>query len=259
MALFWRLWAAVVLVNFAVLVVFIGLATLQFGEVDERLLGERLIVLAKRTAAPLEAAATLGLPLSSVRTAPAVLERTRQADEAITAIHIFDSTGRIVHSTTTDPPLVLPRNAIAARAAAAGKPWYLRTSDSIFGSIDIAGRDDATAGGVLIVYPDRAGITRTRAMAAELTLAAISVLAVSAALGAALLRLGLASQLRLFETIDNAVDQSERDSWRRVAGGPPVPVSSDAHAGLLALLNQAEARYRAVGRTIAESDQVGRQ
>ena len=51
MALFWRLWAAVALVNIAVLAVFVALATLQFGKIHGELLGERLTVLADRSAA----------------------------------------------------------------------------------------------------------------------------------------------------------------------------------------------------------------
>src|SRR5690606_11632071 len=96
MALFWRLWAAVTLVNVVVLAVFVALATLQFGEIHGQLLGERLTVLADRAAEPFESAAKIGLPLSTVRTADALLERARQADETITAIHVFDIAGNIV-------------------------------------------------------------------------------------------------------------------------------------------------------------------
>src|SRR3546814_1835454 len=96
MALFWRIWAAVTLVNLAVLTIFVGLATLQFGNINSDLVGERLVVLADLTAAPFEAAAKIGLPLSTVRNADALLERARQTDGAILAIHVFDAAGRIV-------------------------------------------------------------------------------------------------------------------------------------------------------------------
>src|SRR3546814_3890200 len=99
MALFWRIWAAVTLVNLAVLTIFVGLATLQFGNINSDLVGERLVVLADLTAAPFEAAAKIGLPLSTVRNADALLEGARQIDGAILAIHVFDAAGRIVHST----------------------------------------------------------------------------------------------------------------------------------------------------------------
>lgn len=60
MALFWRIWAAVTLVTFAVLSIFVSMAILQFDQIHSELLGERLMVLADRTAAPFEAAARIG-------------------------------------------------------------------------------------------------------------------------------------------------------------------------------------------------------
>ena len=81
MALFWRIWSAVILVNLAVLTLFVGLAILRFDSINSGLVGERaprrLAVLAGRTAAPFQAAAKIGLPLSTVRNADALLERAR--------------------------------------------------------------------------------------------------------------------------------------------------------------------------------------
>lgn len=254
MALFWRLWAAITLVNFVVLVIFVSLATLQFGKIHGELLGERLTVLADRTAAPLEAAAKIGLPLSTVRTADALLERARQADETITAIHVFDSSGAVVHSTTTEPPAAIPPEAFAARVAAGGTPWHLQTAGSFLSSIDIAGPEGGNAGGILVVYPGEGNVTRIQAMAAELALAAVIVLLVSAALGALLLRIGLARQIRMFEAIEGDVARSERDSWRSAAGGPPEPPSGADDSQLRRLLDEADARYRAAGQAIAGSE-----
>jgi len=42
MALFWRIWTAVILVNLTVLSLFVGLATLQFDSINSGLVGERL-------------------------------------------------------------------------------------------------------------------------------------------------------------------------------------------------------------------------
>ena len=55
--------------------IFVSLATLQFGKNHGHvvLLGERLTMLAERAAAHLETAATIGLPLSTVHTADALL------------------------------------------------------------------------------------------------------------------------------------------------------------------------------------------
>lgn len=252
MALFWRLWAAVTLVNFAVLAVFVGLATLQFGEVHEKLVGERLTVLADRAAAPLEAAASIGLPLSVVRTADALLERARQSDEAISAIHVFDSDGTIIRSTSADPPPAIMPEAVKARAVAGGRPWYVETPGAFLGGVDIRGLGGKAAGGVLVVYPGDESVTRILAMAAELALYAVAVLAIAAALGGALLRLGLAPQIRLFDEIDSAIARSERDSWRHAAGRPLSSTADHGVGGLRDLLDQADARYLAAGYEISD-------
>src|SRR3546814_11426479 len=120
MALCWRIWAAVTLVNLAVLTIFVGLATLQFGNINSDLVGERLVVLADLTAAPFEAAAKIGLPPSTVRNADALLERPRQTDGAILAIHVFDADGRIVHPTADPATAALPAEQLAVRLASGG-------------------------------------------------------------------------------------------------------------------------------------------
>jgi hypothetical protein len=140
MALFWRIWATVTLVNLAVLTIFVALATLQFGNINSGLVGERLVVLAERTAAPFKAAARIGLSLSTVRNADALLERARQTDDAILAIHVFDVAGRIVHSTVTPAPTAIPAGALFARTAADGAPWHREIADGFLSSIDIVSR-----------------------------------------------------------------------------------------------------------------------
>jgi len=124
MVLFWRILAAVTLA------IFVGLATLQVRPDSFRLVGERLVVLADHTAALFEAAATIGLPLSAVRNATALLERARQSDDAITAIHVFDNQGRIVQSTEASPPAAIPPEAAAARGNAGGAPWHRETAEA---------------------------------------------------------------------------------------------------------------------------------
>jgi len=259
MALFWRIWAAVILVNLAVLTLLVGLATLQFDSINSGLVGERLAVLAGRTAAPFQAAAKIGLPLSSVRNADALLERARQTDDAILAIHVFDQAGRIVHSTAAPAPTEIPPEALAARAAAAGAPWHRETAVGFLSSIDIPARGGATAGGILIVYPGGGNITQIQAMGAELGLAAIAVLLVAAGLSALFLRLGLHRQIRTFEVIDGAIAEFERNSWRIAAAGSAAPAAQDDGTGELhQLLEAAEARYRATGEALAAAHEEGR-
>lgn len=250
MALFWRIWTAVTLVNLAVLAIFVGLATLQFDQIHSGLIGERLAVLGDRTAAPFEAAARIGLPLSTVRNAGALLERARQTDDAIIAIHVMDVAANIIHSTDPLAPETIPSEAIAAREAAAGGPWYVETATGFLSGINIKAPDGITAGGIVIVYPGRENVTRIRAMGAELAIFAVGLLLVSGGLGGLLLRLGLGRQIRVFEAIDGAVARFERDAWRSAAASPVTDAPAHDETQLRSLLDAAEARYRAVGRAI---------
>lgn len=259
MALFWRIWTAVILVNLAVLTLLVGLATLQFDSINSGLVGERLSVLAGRTAAPFQAAAKIGLPLSTVRNADALLEHARQTDNAILAIHVFDQGGQIIHSTATPAPTEIPPEARTARAAAAGTPWHRETASGFLSSVDIPALGGVTAGGILIVYPGSGNVTQVRAMAAELGLAAIAVLLAAAGLSALLLRLGLRRQIRTFEVIDGAIADFERGSWRSAAAGPAIPPPTEDVTGELSqLLEAAETRYRAIGKALATAHEDGR-
>ena len=257
MALFWRIWAAVTLVNLAVVTIFVALATLQFGNVNSGLVGERLLVLADRTAAPFKAAAKIGLPLSTVRNANALLERARQTDDAILAIHVFDVAGRIVHSTVTPAPTTISAEALFARTIADGAPWHRETADNFLSSIDILSRDGKTVGGILVVYPGGGNVTRIRAMAAELGIAAIGVLVIAATLSALLLRLGLRSQIKSFEAIDNAINRFEFDAWRSAAGRSPNQGEGRDDA-LRAMLDESESRYRNAGLTLESAQREPR-
>lgn len=253
MALFWRIWAAVVVVNVLVLSFFVGLAILRYASINSVLVGERLAVLANRTAAPFSAAAGIGLSLQAVRNAPAVLERARQTDEAIVAFHVFDAEGRVVHSTALPPPATIPAAAQAARRGAGGAPWHRETADGFLSGVEIPASGGASAGGVLVVYPLGGSVTRIWAMSAELAVAGIAVLLLSSALGAALLRLGMRRQIAVFRAIDADVSAFETRSWRAEAVSSEAP-PGDGSGELRDLLTAAEERYRAAGRALSGAD-----
>lgn len=244
MALFWRIWAAVLIVNTAVLAVFVGLATLQFDQIHSRLVGERLAVLADRTVAPFATAAQINMPLSTVRNSAALLERARQTDDLIAAIHVFDVEGRIIHSTETEPPAGIPPATLAAHRRAGGAPWSREADNGFLSGVGIPGPGGQSAGGVVVVYPSRGNIINVRAMGAELAIAAMALLGATSILSAMLLRLGLRKQFADFEAIDGTLADFEKDSWRGAAA------QEDA-GEFRVLLDASDRKYRAVGRELA--------
>jgi hypothetical protein len=250
MALFWRIWAAVSLVNVLVLSVFLGLAALQFASINSTLVGERLVVLATRTVAPFAASVRLGLPISGVRNAPALLERARQTDEDIVALHVFDAEGHIVHSTINPAPAAIPAEAIAARQSARGAPWYRESADGFIGGADVAMADGSSAGGILIVYPGRGNDTQVRSMITELLEGAFWALLAASVLGTLILRFSLRDSIRHFNAIDTTYNDFEFNTWRHGAGREEAVPPNDPTA-LSNQLRSAAARYRAAGQTLA--------
>jgi hypothetical protein len=253
MALFWRVWAAVSLVNVFVMGVLVGLAALQFTSINATLVGERLAVLASRTAAPFAASARLGLPLSSVRNATAILQRARQTDEDIVALHVFDAEGRVIHSTASAPPESIPAAALQARRAPHGATWFRETNEGFLSGIEVTGADGHSAGGIMVVYPNQGHLTQVRAMVAELMEGTAAALLAAALLGALALRYGLARPIRAFEAVDETYRDFERSAWRRGAGRewvPPVEGTSSIGEPLRA----ATARYKAAGQALASVD-----
>src|SRR3546814_6125776 len=72
---------------------------------------------------------TCALPISTVRKADALLERARQTDGAILAIHVFDAAGRIVHSTAEPAPAAISAETLAVRRASEGVAWHRRSEE----------------------------------------------------------------------------------------------------------------------------------
>lgn len=247
MALFWRIWIAVTIVNFIVLSIFVALATLQFANIDSQLISERLLVLANRTAGPFKAAARIGLPLSTVRNGVALLERARQTDDAIRAIHVIDESGNIVHSTDILPPEKISAETARARKIAGNNAWHVESGGGFLSGVEISTLSGKSAGGIVIDYSGGGNLTRIRAMAAELAFAAMAILAVASVLSAVLLRLVLNSQIAIFEAIDHTITRFEQGAWRSAAG--QAAGDSKQHRGELDhLLVNAEERYRTTGQ-----------
>ncbi len=251
MTLFWRIWQAIILVDLSVLALFVWLALLQFAGIKADLVGERLLVLAEQTAAPFKAAGRIGLPLANVRNANALLERARQTDDTIQAIHVFDETGRILHSTDSAHPESISPGALKARRVSAGESWYRETSEGFLSSIDIPVLGRKAPSGIVIVYPATGSNIQVRAMGAELSLAAVAVLFVSSVLSTLLLGLVLRQQVRHFDDTEHTISDFERSSWRTAAGESVKTVANGYEPATFGqLLQAAEERYLSVCKSI---------
>lgn len=230
MSLFWRSWIVVSALIVIVLGVLTVLAALQFNRIESNLIRDRLAVLATTVQAPFQSAVRLGLPLGSVRSAAAIVERPRITDPQIAAIHVFDSSGKIVHSSQTDPPTSVRAEVLFALSDTGQPAWSVDASDFIFTGTAINNAGGATVGGVVVVYPKLDLINSVQAMVAKLLLFSAVTLGIMSVAALALLRFGLREPIALFDAVDEVLDGFERDIWRRPAGGSWV--SSRRRSGL---------------------------
>lgn len=248
MAMFWRLWwAASATLAFAMLI-FVSLSLLQFQNIQRTLLAERVAVLAMNTAEPFNSAAGIGLPLSSVRNAQALLERARQTDDAITSIHVLDPDGRILHQVGNEDVgaglLLLPADWQAGQVNLFERSRFLS-----FSPIAMSG---GNAQATLVISLDAsASVNRTWAMGAELATAAVAFLGVGVLLIGIALRLAFAPEIAAFEAIERDVEEFERDTWR---GEATEPMES---GDLRRTLNDAYASYRSALKNASTKGNTG--
>lgn len=256
----WRSWTLVSASVLAGLVALVLLATMQFESTLTRFVQGRLAILAQSMELPFRSATALGLPLASVRNAAAILERTRQTDPSVVAIHVYDNLGRIVHSTALDPPDTLDGVALQAYQEAEGSTWAAEAGDQLLSSVLIFNTlGTQSLGGVVVVYP-RSGITTaTLAMFARLTVTALGIAAAAAAVSFPILAFVLGRLDRSARSVDAALGAIERSEWRGRAGGGQRSEHAEEWEDATVLTRDAGAadeQYRRAGLELAELERA---
>lgn len=260
MTMTWRSWTLVSLSVVAGLVTLVILATLQFEATLTRLVQGRLVVLAQSMELPFRSATTLGLPLASVRNATAILERVRHTDASIVAIHVYDGLGRIVHSTAHIPPDTLDTAALQAYRAADDATWVVDAGDRILSSVIVFNSlRSQPIGGVVVVYPKSEITTATLAMFARLTVAAIAIAVLAAAMALPILALVLRRLDQAARAMESELNALERREWRAGAGGDAFGLEDIAGGTALSRdVLDAENRYCSAGIELARLEAVSR-
>ncbi|MGR3342793.1 MAG: hypothetical protein ACU0DI_06155 [Paracoccaceae bacterium] len=253
MGFFWRMWLSAIGIILASAIVFVILATLQFSQIFSGLVGERLLVVASRTAAPFEAATRLGLPLSTVRNADALLAQARQTDTEIAAIYVYDVNGEISHSTQTSVASAEIQKILRSHGeSSGGQSWYAESENGFWAGHPISSSGGASAGGILIFYPDTQKNTRVMAMITELAVVAGAIVVFAAVLSGLLMRIGLGSSIRNFERVEADLAQFERDTWRAAVSGEAV--ADPPSQGFQGLLHGANHQYQRLSIAISRAD-----
>ncbi|HXK56634.1 MAG TPA: hypothetical protein PLZ16_08315, partial [Gammaproteobacteria bacterium] len=260
-----RIFPAIYAIGSSVIVVFIALAVLQFNQIRSELEREKISVLVDRIAQPFEAAALIGLPLSTVRNTDALLERARQLAAAIYAVHLLGKDGALLASVPAGAD-----NAAAIRRGVVASPGILRswsgeTEAGFYSGVRIRDAQGRTVGGVLVIYSGQGSQTQSWAMVGQLLVGGLGfVLAMMPVIWFAL-RWSLQRSIAEYDAVEGEIHAFERGSWRNPRPpeheNDPEPAAGNATLG--GLLSEAEAGYRRAvsgtgaptGRTIASAPQ----
>ncbi|MGR3323227.1 MAG: MFS transporter [Pseudooceanicola sp.] len=248
-----RIFPAIYSVVVASLLAFIALAVLQFNQINSEMEREKVGILASRVAAPFEAAATIGLPLSSVRNAGVLLERARQLDTAIEGVFLFGSDGALLKSATSPGVDSAALGASLRKPAGTVRTWSGDTSQGYYAGVRLLSPDDDLVGGIAIAYSGRKGASQSWSIVGKLLLSGLIFAIVAAPLiWLALLR-ALSGVVSSYDEIDRELGQVERASWLR--SDPAGPAHRQDGSPLFGKLFRAEARYRdAAEREVGPAD-----
>ena len=149
MAVFWLSWLTVCSLAMVALALLAGLTTLQYDAIPSHLIQGRLAVLAQTSRGSFSAALSLGLPLSAVRNAGAILERARQTDPEILALRVFDPEGIILHSTDPSHLTSVRSDLLFAWSASTDDLWYPETDEYLLNGARLGAGPSRSAGGLV--------------------------------------------------------------------------------------------------------------
>lgn len=242
MGLFWRIWGAAIGVIFAVGFLLVTLVTLEFKRDYDRLLGERLLVVASSASAPFSAAAELGLAMSSVRNASALLDIARQADPLITGVWVLDAHSRPIAQASSqiraEQGLSLPE----LPDARSQDGWFSTIGDAFLAGVEIRDATGQPVGQLLVAYPLEISHTRVLAMVAELSLI-VSLIALGFSLAAGgVLRWWIDGEIREFSDVTADLESFERQVWTRQRSDDDTASPGSLHT----MLNQSRSAYLGV-------------
>ncbi len=157
-------------------------------------------VMAQTVAASFKPFIDLGLPLSQARNGNVLVARPLSIDPEIEAVHAFNPSGIIVHSTLDPKPQSVPREVLLAMRLSGDVKWSVETSDHVIGGFNVR-RRDAVVGAVAAAYPKERLDAASRGMRTGTFQAAFLVWLAFSALAFVLLRFLLAAPVRAVATL----------------------------------------------------------
>ena len=232
MSILWRTWITFTAIIATVLVVLAILSCLQHNALYSKLMRQRLSVVAQTAADAFRPVVKLGLPISMVRNARKVLMRAQQTDNRITAIHAFNSSGNIVHSTQQDHPGKVPEQVRLAQSFAEDVQWSIESAAELFSGISIHNAAGATVASIVVVYPKEEFEAQTTDVIRKIATTTFALLTIFSLAAYLLLRLRLAGAIRALSRLGLILSSLKHEG----SSAGKMSVISEAEAAKLGFL-----------------------
>ena len=160
----------------------------KYRSTEMRLVKERLLVTGRSIETGVQSALALGLQFGDIGTLPGTLERERATDNLILSIDVFDSEGRLLHSTDgLRGARPVPPAWLAAAAKAGTADWFVENGDDSAAGMSIENNFGLSVGHVALRYSYERLEQSMHAVGRQLALAALLCFVLSAGLASALL------------------------------------------------------------------------
>jgi len=202
MSILWRSWITFTAIIATVLIVLALLSSLQHNALYSELIRQRLSVVAQTAADSFQPVVNLGLPISMVRNGREVLIRAQQTDTRITAIHAFNPTGIVVHTTDPTDPSHVPDEVKLAQSLADSGEWSVESDTELFSGISIRNAAGGTVANIVIVYPKEEFDAHTAAVVKHIASVTLGLLVIFSAAAFLLLRLRLSGAIHGLSRLD---------------------------------------------------------
>ncbi|MFD1342597.1 hypothetical protein [Litorisediminicola beolgyonensis] len=227
-----------VAINLAVLVVFVVLSILQYGQVRSELERERLRIVADRAAEPLASAAAIGLDISAVRNLRAILERSKQADDAILALRVLEPDGEVRISTFGDDHETIGTETLRRLKTPDLPPSYREKGDFRY-LVTFGDGQGGIAGALLTEYSGATTTASVWAMAGRLATAALLFCILGSLASAYAVRRALSPEMEIDRQIADQQLAQLRRHWR----GHSDSATAEHRDDIAQALREAEAAY----------------
>ena len=232
MSILWRSWITFTAIIATVLIVLALLSSLQHNALYSELVRQRLSVVAQTAADSFQPMVNLGLPISMVRNGREVLIRAQQTDTRITAIHAFNPTGIVVHTTDPSDPSHVPDEVKLAESLADSGEWSVESDTELFSGISIRNAAGGTVANIVIVYPKEEFDVQTAAVVKHIASVTLGLLVIFSAAAFLLLRLRLSGAIHGLSRLD-ALFSAIRHGQGRAESAPPMTEAESAKLGFL--------------------------